>query len=106
MSGLQSQHKLDCGQKPIIYNVCNFAKPPKGEIALLSLDDARTLFHEFGHALHGLLSDVTWPSVAGTSVSRDFVELPSQLYEHWLTVPEVLKSYATHIKQGFLCHKH
>ncbi len=100
MSGLQSQHKLDCGQKPIIYNVCNFAKPPKGEIALLSLDDARTLFHEFGHALHGLLSDVTWPSVAGTSVSRDFVELPSQLYEHWLTVPEVLKSYATHIKTG------
>ncbi|EJF80859.1 hypothetical protein MCO_00091 [Bartonella sp. DB5-6] len=100
MSSLQSQHKLDGGQKPIIYNVCNFAKPPAGEIALLSLDDAHTLFHEFGHALHGLLSDVTWPSVAGTSVSRDFVELPSQLYEHWLTVPEVLKSYATHIKTG------
>ncbi|EYS94884.1 M3 family metallopeptidase [Bartonella bacilliformis] len=100
MSRLQSQHKLGSGQKPIIYNVCNFAKPPKGEVALLSLDDARTLFHEFGHALHGLLSDVTWPSVAGTSVSRDFVELPSQLYEHWLTVPEVLKSYATHVKTG------
>ncbi|WP_455480889.1 M3 family metallopeptidase [Bartonella sp. B12(2025)] len=100
MSKLQSQHKLDGGQKPIIYNICNFAKPPKGEVALLSLEDARTLFHEFGHALHGLLSDVTWPSVAGTSVSRDFVELPSQLYEHWLTVPEVLKSYATHTKTG------
>ncbi len=100
MSRLQSQHNLNGGQKPIIYNVCNFAKPPKGEIALLSLDDARTLFHEFGHALHGLLSAVTWPSVAGTSVSRDFVELPSQLYEHWLTVPEVLKSYATHAKTG------
>ncbi|WP_074380958.1 M3 family metallopeptidase [Bartonella doshiae] len=100
MSKLQSQHKLEGGQKPIIYNVCNFAKPPKGEVALLSLDDARTLFHEFGHALHGLLSDVIWPSVAGTSVSRDFVELPSQLYEHWLTVPEVLTSYATHTKTG------
>ncbi|UNE54532.1 M3 family metallopeptidase [Bartonella machadoae] len=100
MSNLQSQHKLNGGQKPIIYNVCNFAKPPKEEVALLSLDDARTLFHEFGHALHGLLSDVTWPSVSGTSVSRDFVELPSQLYEHWLTVPEILKSYATHVKTG------
>ncbi|WP_336288010.1 M3 family metallopeptidase [Bartonella sp. CB60] len=100
MSNLQSQHKLDNGQKPIIYNICNFAKPPKGEVALLSLDDARTLFHEFGHALHGLLSDVTWLSVSGTSVSRDFVELPSQLYEHWLTVPEILKSYATHAKTG------
>ncbi|WP_019219985.1 M3 family metallopeptidase [Bartonella florencae] len=100
MSSLQSQHKLDDGQKPIIYNVCNFAKPPKGEVALLSLDDARTLFHEFGHALHGLLSDVTWPSISGTSVARDFVELPSQLYEHWLTVPEVLKSYAIHTKTG------
>ncbi|WP_455475835.1 M3 family metallopeptidase [Bartonella sp. B17] len=100
MSRLQSQHKLNGGQKPIIYNICNFAKPPKGQVALLSLDDSRTLFHEFGHALHGLLSDVTWPSVSGTSVSRDFVELPSQLYEHWLTVPEVLKSYATHVKTG------
>ncbi|WP_273722513.1 M3 family metallopeptidase [Bartonella sp. AU18XJBT] len=100
MSSLQSQHKLDGGQKPIIYNVCNFAKPPKGEVAFLSLDDTRTLFHEFGHALHGLLSDVTWPSVSGTSVSRDFVELPSQLYEHWLTVPEILQTYATHAKTG------
>ncbi|WP_375649365.1 M3 family metallopeptidase [Bartonella sp. OT172YNZD] len=100
MSSLQSQHKLDGGQKPIIYNVCNFAKPPKGKVALLSLDDARTLFHEFGHALHGLLSDVTWTSVSGTSVSRDFVELPSQLYEHWLTVPEILQTYATHVKTG------
>lgn len=100
MSRLQSQHKLNGGQKPVIYNICNFAKPSKGEVALLSLDDAHTLFHEFGHALHGLLSDVTWPSVAGTSVSRDFVELPSQLYEHWLTVPEILKSYAIHAKTG------
>ncbi|MBX8803522.1 M3 family metallopeptidase, partial [Ochrobactrum sp. MR28] len=83
-------HRLDDGQPPIIYNVMNFAKPPKGEVALLSLDDAHTLFHEFGHALHGLLSDVTWPAISGTAVSRDFVELPSQLYEHWLTERPVL----------------
>lgn len=100
MSALQSQHKLGGIQKPIIYNVMNFTKPPKGEPALLSLDDARTLFHEFGHALHGLLSDVTWPGVSGTSVSRDFVELPSQLYEHWLTVPTILEKYAIHYRTG------
>ncbi len=100
MSALQSSHKLDAGQKPIIYNVMNFAKPKAGEPALLSLDDARTLFHEFGHALHGLLSDVTWPAVSGTAVSRDFVELPSQLYEHWLTVPAVLEKYAVHYRTG------
>ena len=78
----------------------NFARPAPGKPALLSLDDARTLFHEFGHALHGLLSDVTYPSVSGTSVSRDFVELPSQLYEHWLTVPEILGRYAVHYRTG------
>ncbi len=71
---------------PIILNVCNFSKPAAGEPALLSFDDARTLFHEFGHALHGLLSDVTYPLLAGTAVPSDFVELPSQLYEHWLEV--------------------
>jgi peptidyl-dipeptidase Dcp len=102
MSSLRLQHKLartgNIEQRPIITNTCNFAKPQPGEPALLSLDDARTLFHEFGHALHGLLSDVTYPSVAGTSVARDFVELPSQLYEHWLTVPEVLKTYAVHYR--------
>jgi peptidyl-dipeptidase Dcp len=64
------------------------------------LDDARTLFHEFGHALHGLLSNVTYPSISGTSVSRDFVELPSQLYEHWLTVPEILRKHAVHVETG------
>ncbi|MGN6551033.1 MAG: M3 family metallopeptidase [Pararhizobium sp.] len=105
MSAFQSQHKLPLagerhGEKPIIYNVMNFAKPAPGKPALLSLDDARTLFHEFGHALHGLLSDVTYPSVSGTSVSRDFVELPSQLYEHWLTVPEILQKYAVHYRTG------
>ncbi|WP_419906940.1 M3 family metallopeptidase [Hoeflea sp.] len=100
MSGFQSQHRLDGGQMPIVYNVMNFAKPPAGKPALLSLDDARTLFHEFGHALHGLLSDVDHPSVSGTSVSRDFVELPSQLFEHWLTVPDVLRRYAVHHETG------
>ncbi|MBX3598736.1 MAG: M3 family metallopeptidase [Rhizobiaceae bacterium] len=100
MSSLQSGYKLGEGSQPIIYNVMNFAKPPAGEPALLSLDEARTLFHEFGHALHGMLSEVKWPSVSGTSVSRDFVELPSQLYEHWLTVPEILKTYALHARTG------
>ncbi|MGA1833107.1 M3 family metallopeptidase [Rhizobium wenxiniae] len=105
MSSFQSQHKLPLkngaeGELPIIYNVCNFAKPAEGKPALLSLDDARTLFHEFGHALHGMLSDVTYPSVSGTGVSRDFVELPSQLYEHWLTVPEILEKYAVHYETG------
>lgn len=105
MSSFQAQHRLDLpngtrGEIPIIYNVCNFAKPAEGKPALLSLDDARTLFHEFGHALHGMLSNVRYPSVSGTSVSRDFVELPSQLYEHWLTVPEILSRYALHEKTG------
>ena len=105
MSGMRSQHKLampdgSTGEVPIITNVMNFAKPAAGQEALLSLNDARTLFHEFGHALHGMLSDVTYPSLAGTSVSRDFVELPSQLYEHWLTVPEILEKHARHYKTG------
>jgi peptidyl-dipeptidase Dcp len=105
MSSYQSQHRLplpngSVGEIPIVYNVCNFAKPAEGKPALLSLDDARTLFHEFGHALHGMLSNVTYPSVSGTGVSRDFVELPSQLYEHWLTVPEILTRYAVHDRTG------
>ncbi|RWQ35667.1 MAG: peptidase M3 [Mesorhizobium sp.] len=100
MSALKSGYKLGDGSKPVIYNIMNFAKPPEGEAALLSVDEAKTLFHEFGHALHGMLTDVTWPSVAGTSVSRDFVELPSQLYEHWLTVPAVLEKHALHVKTG------
>ncbi|EBW2353230.1 peptidase M3, partial [Salmonella enterica subsp. enterica serovar Enteritidis] len=100
MSALQSGYSLGEGSMPIIYNVMNFAKPPKGQPALLSLDEARTLFHEFGHALHGMLTDVTWPSISGTSVSTDFVELPSQLYEHWLTVPAILKTHALHAETG------
>jgi peptidyl-dipeptidase Dcp len=100
MSALQSGYGLGEGSKPVIYNVMNFAKPAEGEAALLSLDEARTLFHEFGHALHGMLTEATWPSVSGTSVSRDFVELPSQLYEHWLTVPAVLEKHALHYETG------
>ena len=100
MSALKSQYRLGDGSKPVIYNVMNFAKAAEGAPTLLSFDDARTLFHEFGHGLHGLLSDVTWPSVSGTSVARDFVELPSQLYEHWLTTPEVLGEYAIHFETG------
>jgi peptidyl-dipeptidase Dcp len=99
MSSLRPQNRMR-NETPIVYNVCNFAKPAAGAPALLSMDDARTLFHEFGHALHGLLSDVTWPSLSGTAVSRDFVELPSQLYEHWLGVPDVLSRHALHVDTG------
>lgn len=99
-SALRSQRKLGGLVRPIVINVCNFSKPSRGQPALLSYDDARTLFHEFGHALHQMLSDVTYESVSGTSVARDFVELPSQLYEHWLEVPEVLSEFATHAETG------
>jgi peptidyl-dipeptidase Dcp len=99
-SSFRGQRKLGGDQRPVVVNVCNFAKPAKGEPALLSWDDARTLFHEFGHALHGMLSDVTYGFIAGTSVARDFVELPSQLYEHWLEVPEVLDRHARHVRTG------
>lgn len=99
-SSMRSQKKLGGEVRPIVVNVCNFAKPEAGKPALLSWDDARTLFHEFGHALHNILSDVTYELISGTSVARDFVELPSQLYEHWLEVPEVLSDYATHAETG------
>ena len=100
MSELASAYSLGGGQRPVIYNIMNFAKPSPGQPALLSLDEAKTLFHEFGHALHGMLSTVTWPSISGTSVSRDFVELPSQLYEHWLTVPAIIEKHALHYETG------
>lgn len=96
-SAMRSQRKLGGVQRPIVVNVCNFAK---GDPALLSYDDARTLFHEFGHALHQMLSDVTHGFISGTSVARDFVELPSQLYEHWLEVPQVLEQHARHWQSG------
>ena len=94
---VRTQSKLDGEVRPIVQTVCNFVRPWQGAPALLSFDDARTLFHEFGHALHSLMSDVTYPSVSGTSVARDFVELPSQLFEHWLTTPEVLTAHARHV---------
>jgi len=96
-SSLRSQQKLWAPGTPVRTNTCNFAK---SDPALLSWTDARTLFHEFGHALHGLMSDVTYPFVSGTAVARDFVELPSQLYEHWLSVSEILTKHARHVETG------
>ena len=100
MTSLRDQQKLIGDTRPVVLNVCNFTKPAAGEPALLSFDDARTLFHEFGHGLHGMLSNVTYPLLSGTAVSSDFVELPSQLYEHWLEVPAILEKYARHAKTG------
>jgi peptidyl-dipeptidase Dcp len=100
MTSLRDQQKLDGEIAPLILNVCNFSKGADGEPALLSPDDARTLFHEFGHALHGMLSNVTYPSLSGTSVFTDFVELPSQLYEHWQEQPQVLRQFARHYQTG------
>ena len=100
MSSFRGQRRLGQDVRPLVVNVLNFAKGGDGGPTLLSIDDARTIFHEFGHALHGMLSQVTYPSVAGTSVPRDFVEFPSQVYEHWLMRPEVLKRYAIHAVTG------
>ena len=97
MSSYRDQENLDGPVSPIIVNNNNFAK---AEPSLLSFDDAETMFHEFGHALHGLLSRVHYPSQSGTSVRRDFVELPSQIYEHWLALPETLHAYARHAETG------
>jgi peptidyl-dipeptidase Dcp len=100
MTSLRDQQKLDSAVTPLVINVCNFAKGANGQPSLLSPDDARTLFHEFGHGLHGMLSNVTYPSLSGTSVFTDFVELPSQLYEHWQERPEVLQKFARHYQTG------
>jgi peptidyl-dipeptidase Dcp len=100
MTSLRDQERLTGNVHPVIVNVTNFSKGGASEPTLLSFDDARTLFHEFGHALHGLLSDVTYPMVAGTSVLTDWVELPSQLYEHWLERPEILGRFAVHYRTG------
>jgi peptidyl-dipeptidase Dcp len=105
MSSLRQQSRNTGRQSgeavlPIIVNNNNFARGAAGEPTLLSFDDARTLFHEFGHGLHGLLSSVTYERLAGTNVLRDFVELPSQLFEHWLTEPAVLKRHARHCRTG------
>ena len=87
-------------KRPMIVNVCNFTRPTGDTPSLLNIDEARTLFHEFGHALHGMLTQTRYPSVAGTSVARDFVELPSQIMEHWAIEPEVMKLYAHHYQTG------
>src|SRR5271166_126830 len=100
MSVFRGQEKLDGPQLPIVVNVMNFAKGGAGEPSLLSAADARTLFHEFGHALHGMLSDVTYPRIAGTNVAGDFVEFPSQIYENWMEQPEMLRRFALHYKTG------
>ena len=100
MTSLRDQERLDGEVRPLVLNVMNFNKGAKGEPTLLSFDDARTLFHEFGHGLHGLMSEVTYPMISGTGVLQDFVELPSQLYEHWLDRPEILERFARHYKTG------
>jgi peptidyl-dipeptidase Dcp len=100
MSNFRSQEKLVGNIRPIIVNVMNFSKAGDGSSTLLSFEDARTLFHEFGHALHGLLSDVTYRTISGTNVATDFVEFPSQLFEHWLEEPELLRRFARHEKTG------
>ena len=97
MSSLRDQEMLDEDVLPLILNNCNFVK---ADPALLSFDDARTVFHEFGHALHGLLSRVRYPRLSGTNVARDFVELPSQIFEHWLEEPDVLSRFARHYQTG------
>ena len=100
MNAYRGQEKLDGVVTPIVSNNSNFVKGKEGEPVLISWDDATTMFHEFGHALHGLLSDVKYPSLAGTSVARDFVEFPSQINEYWLAQPEVLNKFALHYQTG------
>jgi peptidyl-dipeptidase Dcp len=97
MSSFRDQENMTAPVTPLIVNNCNF---PKGDPALLSFDEAETLFHEFGHALHGLLSQVHYPRLSGTNVATDFVELPSQIFEHWLETPEILERFAVHAETG------
>ncbi len=99
MSNMVGQSTL-IGTKPVIYNVCNFTKPAAGQPALISYSDVTTMFHEFGHALHGFFASQKYPSLSGTSVARDFVEFPSQFNEHWALYPTILKHYAVHYKTG------
>jgi peptidyl-dipeptidase Dcp len=99
MDNLVTQSKL-LGTKPVIFNVANFSKPAAGQPALLSFDDVITMFHEFGHALHGIFADEQYPTLSGTATARDFVEFPSQFNEHWATNPKVFAHYAKHYKTG------
>ncbi|MCI4678110.1 M3 family metallopeptidase [Rhodoblastus acidophilus] len=100
MSNFRNQRKLGGDIRPVIVNVMNFSKPLPGTATLLSLTEATTLFHEFGHALHGMLSNVVYPSMSGTATPTDFVELPSQLFEHWALRPEILQKFALHHETG------
>jgi peptidyl-dipeptidase Dcp len=99
MSNLVEQSTL-LGTKPVVYNVANFTKPAPGQPALLSFDDVITMFHEFGHALHGMFADTKYPSLSGANTARDFVEFPSQFNEHWATDPKIFAHYAKHYKTG------
>jgi len=101
MDNLVGQSKL-LGTKPVIYNICNFTKPAEGQPALISFDDVTTMFHEFGHGLHGMFADQQYLSLSGTATARDFVEFPSQFNEHWASDPQVFKNYAKHYKTGEL----
>jgi peptidyl-dipeptidase Dcp len=100
MNAYRNQERMDKEITTIVSNNSNFVKGKPGEPVLISWDDATTMFHEFGHALHGLSSNVTYPSLSGTAVARDYVEFPSQLLEHWLSTPEVLQKYAVHYQTG------
>jgi len=100
MNAYRNQSKFDGVVTTIVSNNANFVKGNPGEPVLISWDDATTMFHEFGHALHGLLSSVNYPSLSGTAVARDYVEFPSQLLEHWVSVPEVLNRFALHYQTG------
>lgn len=99
MSSFVTQSKL-YDKKPVIYNVCNYPKPSEGNPALLTFDEVITMFHEFGHALHGFFANQQYPSLSGTAVARDFVEFPSQFNETWALYPEILKNYAVHHQTG------
>jgi len=99
MDNMMGQSKL-LGTKPVIYNVCNFTKPAPGQPALISFDDVRTMFHEFGHGLHGLFASQQYPTLSGTNTARDFVEFPSQFNENWALYPQVFAHYAVHYKTG------
>lgn len=101
MSNFVGQSKL-LGTKPVIFNVCNFTKPAEGQPALISFSDVTTMFHEFGHGLHGLFANQQYPALSGANVARDFVEFPSQFNEHWALNPQVFKNYAVHYKTGEL----
>ena len=100
MSGFRGQKKLGGEERPVVVNVMNFSKPTPGRPSLLTLTEVITLFHEFGHGLHGMLSDVVYPSMSGTSTPTDFVEFPSQVFEHWALRPEVLGKFAKHFETG------